>query len=366
MNEYLIKAAALTYKETIQVPVLDGDGNPTYDENGDPIMEDQVIDVPFYPPGDFRAVVLAGMTGSDYVLDILHTDDPTLPGDSLIGAWDWDGERIAALDDDAYQAIRPLGNYPDGSATRDLVFHHFSGSRQRELGDHAAAAPVARLYPADNMPFPIRISHKYFSGHADPNHDGWGWRAEMDPAFVPTTRDPAAYFVNIYTDPRCRVEDNWYNASSFSKGPSEWFFDEDGEPIETWQVEYDQAYLGQGDKAPVHYGVCKGSIHNQEGHGTLALSDDHHDLLFWENVQPLPPGPGEWADTGATVIGLAGAVIRISDAGVAAGLVAGQQIRFGDDLEATFTGLWPGGADYLEVDPYPTGVQVGDVLWSWQ
>lgn len=74
-------------------------------------------------------------------------------------------------------------------------------------------------------------------------------------------------------------------------------------------------------------------------------------------------GGTTWVDSGATVIAQAGQLYRISDAAVAAALTPGQQIKFTETgAETTFTGVWAGGADYVEINPFVQAA-TGDALW---
>lgn len=74
-------------------------------------------------------------------------------------------------------------------------------------------------------------------------------------------------------------------------------------------------------------------------------------------------GGTTWLDSGATVIAQAGQLYRISDAAVASALTPGQQIKFTETgTETTFTGVWAGGADYVEIAPFVQAA-VGDALW---
>ena len=312
-----------------------------------------------YVPSQYRALVQVQMLGTDTVLNITHSANPVLPGDSLVAATDpFTGLPVAPTDEDLYLQIRPLGN-DAGQATGPLGYHGWAGTPVRVLGDPQSTYEPARLYPGTDIPFDVTFRHKWFDAA---EWSGWGWRVELSPDFEMSGRDPADYFVAIYQAAACTVEDFWYQAGGFVLSPSEFV---EGSPM-AYATEYNQAELGSPDKTDIHNGICKGSIHIQEGFSTLTVAEDQHDYLFWEFDQGYEPPPvGQWVDTGATIIAQAGTVYRISDAAVAAALIPGQAIRLGDTAETTFTGVWAGGADYIEIDPFVQAA-VGDVVWSWQ
>jgi hypothetical protein len=310
------------------------------------------VDPEAYDPELYRCVIRTGMLGEYFVLDILHTEDPTLPGDTLVGAWNKAGEQVTSFDQVLFEQIRPLGNLPTGEATDELLFHHYSGWWQRKLGSGG------ELYPTDNTPFPVTIKRKYFD---DPTWPGHGWRMEFDAGFAASGRNPTDYFIAIYNAPECTVDDFWYQVGAFSLQPSEW---QEGSP-EVYAAEYNQAFIGSPDRQVIYHGMCKGSIHIQEGFGSLALDEEEDKYLFWEHNQPNEGGGSEWVDTGATVTGQAGQLFYISSASIVASLTSGQNIRFGDTLETTFTQVWPGTDNLIAIDPY-VAASTGDALWIMQ
>jgi hypothetical protein len=135
--------------------------------------------------------------------------------------------------------------------------------------------------------------------------------------------------------------------------------DAHGEPL---TVYYTDSWDGDrpAERKDWHIAMLLGSA--QEGYSTLPSDEDGIQFLFWEKTQGGGQGGSEWVDTGATVIAQAGTVYRISDAAVAAALVPGQQIKLGD-AETTFTGVWAGGADYIQIDPFVRAA-VGDAIWA--
>lgn len=326
-----------------------------------------------YPSDNYRSVIHTGDLDGDAVLDILHTENPIVPGDVLIGAWAHSGSQVEPLDQALYEAIRPLGNSPPrdvydeggnvvgqtrgGDASSNLIYHHFAGWGQRILGDDASEDSIARFYPVDTQPFAIEIRHKEWTGQVDPGWNGWGWRAEI--LGGAGGRDPSARAIGIYSDPECTQY--LYTTGAFVQGPSDWQVDGNGDPLTVW---FTETPLGRANpqKEDWHIACLLGAA--QEGYNTLGSGEGSVIYLFWDKTQGDPGGGNEeYVDTGATVIAQAGTVYQISDAGVAASLVPGQQIRFGDDAETTFTGVWAGGADYIEIDPF-VQAQVGDALWA--
>lgn len=282
---------------------------------------------------------------------------PEMEGAELVGTWIYDGARIVA-DVASYAAIRPFGNF-QGEATGPLGYMEFAGCRQRVLGDPEATYEPARLYPASDIPFDAEARHKYFSTPATPSSTGWGFRYEL--IGKAETRDPSARAIGVYSDPEC-TQYLW-TTGALQLGISEWQTDDLGNPIEVW---YTDSWDGDrpDDQKDWHIAMLLGS--EQEGHQTLPIGSDGIRYLFWEFDQGYEPPPvGQWVDTGATIIAQAGTVYRISDAAVAAALIPGQAIRLGDTAETTFTGVWAGGADYIEIDPF-VQASVGDAVWEWK
>jgi hypothetical protein len=89
---------------------------------------------------------------------------------------------------------------------------------------------------------------------------------------------------------------------------------------------------------------------------------------FWLHDQGyVPPPVATWVDTGATIIGLAGQVYRLS--AVVTGLAINQPIRFGTlaTRETKFNGYWPTvgtPSDYIQINPY-VAASIGMKLWKW-
>lgn len=346
MNDYLFLAVALTHPEMIEVPVLDQDGNPTYDPiTGEPITEVVEIQVTNYP---YHMAVNVGMLVDAYVMEVLHTASPLLPGDTLI-AHRLAGEAASTIDDPAiYEQIRPFGNNPDGSATGPLLYHYIDGYPLRLF-------PSGDPYPVGDEPFDAQLRHKYFDTPATPASTGWGFRIELVGAAY--TRDPSARSIATYHDPEC-TDVHVPSMGAFSLGPSDWQVDELGTTLEVWFIDSWDGYR-LPEQADWHVAMLLGP--EQEGYQTLPVGSDGVEYLFWQYTQSAG---AEWVDTGATVIAQAGTVYRISDAAVVAVLVPGQPIKLGDQ-ETTFTGVWAGGADYIEIDPFVQAA-VGDALWSFE
>lgn len=224
-------------------------------------------------------------------------------------------------------------------------------------GDPASPDTMSRLYPGV-PPFDLEIRSKFFETPATPVSTGYGFRAEMHGGAE--TRDPAQYSTGAYTDDTYTTW-LWPTVGAFQRGPSEWQVDDEGQPLEVWFQESWDGY--RPDERPVWYVAV---LHGPtiEGHAILPLDEAGIRYQFWNRTQGGGSG-SEWVDTGATVIAQAGTVYRISDIEVAAALVPGQTIRFGDGAETTFTGTWAGGADYLEIDPFVQAA-VGDAVWSFE
>lgn len=282
-----------------------------------------------------------------FILEVLHTADPLLPGDTLI-AHRLAGEAASTIDDPAiYEQIRPFGNNPDGSATGPLLYHYIDGYPLRLF-------PSGDPYPVGDEPFDAEIRHKYFDTPATPSSTGWGFRFELlGEAY---TRDPSARAIGICGEPEC--ETVLYTTGALQLGLSDWQTNELGDPIEVWFTDSWDGDRPASQKA-WHVAMLYGPT--VEGYQTLPVGSDGVEYLFWQYTQSAG---AEWVDTGATVIAQAGTVYRISDAAVVAALVPGQPIKLGAQ-ETTFTGVWAGGADYIEIDPFVQAA-VGDALWSFE
>lgn len=264
------------------------------------------------------------------------------------------------LDRAEYLAIRPLGN-ENGQATGSLDYQHFAGAARRVMNP-AATDPVERAYPPDNLPFAIEVRHKEFTGNANPEWDGWGWRAEIVGGAA--SRDPAARAIGIYSDPECL--NYLYTTGAFTQQSSAWQTDAAGEPLTVWATEYNPGLLGYPNdaKAPVHHACLLGSA--QEGHATLWPDQVSAYHEFWDHDQGAAPVPGAtWVDTGATITAQAGTAYRLS--AVVAGLAVGQALRLGDAAETTFNGYWPilsTPSDYITINPF-VQVATGVKVWKW-
>lgn len=305
-----------------------------------------------YDPEAYRCVVQSGTIDADTVLDILHTEDPTLPGDTLIGAWEFDGSPIQ-VDLDAYQQIRPFGNNPDGSATQQLLYHYYDGEGVRKL------TPEGLTYPPDLEPFDAECRHKYFDTPATPSATGWGFRVELVGNYL--DRDPTARAIGVYSDPEC-TQYLW-TTGALQQGPSDWQVDDQGDPLTVW---FTNSWDGDRPDEPKdwHIAFLKGSA--QEGHQTLPATWDGIRYLFWDRIQGADPDPGAtWVDTGLTIIAQAGQAYRLS--GVPSGLTIGQALRLGPTTETKLKGYWPvllTPSDYIQIDPFAQ-VGTGVKLWKW-
>ena len=296
--------------------------------------------------------IQVGALGEDAVFLVLHTESPLLPGDALITYRAADDAVATIIDQALFEQIRPFGNNSDGTATGMLLYTHLAGFPTR-LFDNG------EVYPAGSQPFDAECRHKYFDTPATPSSTGWGFRYEL--IGKAETRDPSARAIGVYSDHEC-TQYLW-TTGALQLGNSDWQTDDLGNPIEVW---YTDSWDGDrpDDQKDWHIALLLGSA--QEGHQTLPAGSQGIHYLFWEFDQGYEPPPvGQWVDTGATIIAQAGTVYRISDAAVAAALIPGQAIRLGDTAETTFTGVWAGGADYIEIDPF-VQASVGDIVWAWQ
>ncbi len=263
-----------------------------------------------------------------------------------------------------YLAIRPLGN-ADGQATDSLRYHHFMGEEQLIAGNPIAADPIEQLYPSDNLPIAIEVRHKQFTGNANPEWDGWGWRAEIVGGAA--SRDPSARAIAIYHDAECL--DYWYTTAAFTQQQSVWQTNAQDHPLTVWATEYNPAFIGvpNDSKADVHHACLLGAA--QEGHATLRATDERAYHEFWLHDQGyVAPPSATWVDTGTTVAQLVGSgVYRMS--GIPSGLTINQSVRLGGSApgETVFKGYWPTAAtpsDYITIAPH-VSVAVGTKLWKW-
>lgn len=302
----------------------------------------------FTPPAEHDYDNLVQVDGDVY----LFAGDVAPAGARVIGEWAFDGTLIS-VDLAAYKAIRPLGNV-DGQATGVLAFQGWAGHGLRNLS-------VDALYPPDESPFAIEVRHREFTGEANPDWNGWGWRAEI--VGDAGSRDPSARAIGVYHDEDCT--DSWYTTGAFTSGPSEWQVDEVGAPLTVWFTQYNPAYLGVDTsvKQDHHHAVLLGAA--QEGHSTLYANAQSASHLYWQYDQGhVPPPDADWVDTGATVTQLVGAGVYRVSLSFSGVLTPGQAIRLGS-AETTFTGFWSDFGDYLLISPHVTA-PVGAVVWVWE
>ena len=309
----------------------------------------------YYEGLGLRAVVRTQQYEGEQVLNITALDNPIQPGDRLVFGCDaYTREMIEPLDEALYEALRPLGNSPDGSATDALAYATWAGVGLRKLGDAQSADTMTQLYPG-TPPFEVMVAHYWYE---QAEFSGYGFLAEITGGA--DSRDPSARAMAVYSDPEC-TQYLW-TGGAYQLGPSRLGqVDEEGVPLQVW---FSDTPPGQrtAQEEEWHLACLFGSA--QEGHATLPIGGELL-LQFWDRDQGQSPGGSEWVDTGATVIAQAGTLYRISDAGVAASLTPGQAIKFTESgTETTFTGVWAGGADYIEIDPFVQAV-VGDALWAY-
>lgn len=304
------------------------------------------------PPYLAAGYHFAGEFGGGVLL--LHTEDPTLPGDTLV-ARRLEGEQAATImDATAYQLLRPFGNAEDGSATGELRWSYIDGWPHRLF-------PSGKPYPDDNQPFDAEARHVYFDTPQTPASTGWGFRVEL--IGDSGTRDPNARAIGVYSDPGCATEDYLWTTGALSLGPSLWQVDGDGNPLTVW---FTDSWDGDrpDERKDWHIAFLLGSA--QEGHQTLPAAQDNIRYLFWEHEQGwTPPPDADWVDTGLTIIAQAGQAYRLS--GVPSDLTIGQALRLGPTEETTLLGYWPvllTPSDYIQIDPF-VQVATGLTVWKW-
>lgn len=215
--------------------------------------------------------------------------------------------------------------------------------------DQAAVAPapfsLRRLIGTPGEDYGVLIAKRLFIG-------GW-WQLAFE---LRTERelDVSEYWIALYqgdgtylTTPRLtKVADGVYEA-----GPA-------AVNIQSSDTSTEYAFT-----------VCRGHI-TEEQFAKVTLPSGveakRYRVRWGGNVGSGGGSGTEWVNTGATVVSQAGQLYQISDEAVASGLTPGQTIRFTETgTETTFVGVWAGGADYLEIDPF-VQAYVGDALWSFQ
>lgn len=287
MNEYLFLAASITHPEMVETPVLDENGDPTYDpDTGEPITEMIEVQVSNYP---YHMAVNTGMLGEQFVMEVLHTADPLLPGDTLI-AWRVQGEDAAQIvDDELYKQIRPFGNSEEGYATGPLLYAHLDGFPERlfSTGD---------TFPPEEDPYVIEIRHKLFDNPAAPAADGWGYRAEILARKDGSSRDPSVRSIGAATD-SSYADYLWPTTGGFIWGISDWQVDADDNPIETWYVESWDGY--RPDVPETWYcALLYSSV--LEGKAILDVNEDGVSYIFWEKNQEKPKEILPWVQPEST------------------------------------------------------------------
>jgi hypothetical protein len=302
-------------------------------------------------------------TANVYLCDTLPNPMPS--GAVVIGEWAQDGTPIGTINSAEYLAIRPLGN-ESGAATDTLRFQYFMGHAPRQIGNPVATDPIAKLYPADNMPLAIEIRHKLFTGNSNPAWDGWGWRAEIVGGAA--SRSPTARAIGIYTDAACTQYR--YTTGAFTSQPSAWQVDSQGQPLTVWATEYNPGLLGDNNdnKADVHHACLLGSA--QEGHATLRATDERAYHEFWLHDQGyVPPPEATWVDTTATMTQIIADSVFLLSATVT-GFTIGQKIRIGSLAagELVFNGYWPTAgtpSNYIKTTAHYAGATAGMKIWKW-
>lgn len=288
---------------------------------------------------------------NDKTPSIIRNEIVMSAGGIVIGGWDMNGEMWGPLNVDEYTLIRPLGNTPEGEATLPLDYFHLAGFRQRVTGT------AGRMYPSGMNPFDLEVRRVEFTG----TYAGHGWRAEMTGGVK--DRDPGVRAVGIYSDRECTAY--LYTTGAFVQGPSLWQVKENGSPLTVWYTETPPGNVTSSIE-PVHMAVLWASI--QEGCKTLEVQSDSMVYQFWDHSQVPAVPPGEWHDTGTTVVELTGTLYRASSGTPFTDMIPGTPLRFiGFDEETgeetTFVSVWPGSTDLIQIDPYVYAT-LGDAIWA--
>ena len=224
-----------------------------------------------------NTVIVGQYDNGDNSVLIVDARTPTFG--TVIGGWRLDGEIKNVVQPDFYE-LRPLGNDPDGKATKQLEYVYPEGWEQRFLqravyDDSVEPQPPlipAALYPYENDAMAIEVRHKEFTG----TWSGWGWRAEI--IYVAQQRSPDARAIGIYRDED--ASDYHYTTGAFVLQDSDWQLDENQDPLQVWATET-PAGFATPDKEPIHHALLLGAA--QEGHQTLWPEDFNTEFLYWEN-----------------------------------------------------------------------------------
>lgn len=219
-----------------------------------------------------------------------------------------------------------------------------------DAGDDTAAVPpvpfsVRRLVGTAGEDYGVLIARRTFSG-------GWWWLTFE----LQTERelDVSEYWIALY------LEDGTYLVTPQLTQVLEGVYEADTAAVNRPETDTGTAYS---------FTLCRGHI-TEEQFARVVLNagveSQRYRVRWGGNVESGGPGGTEWVDTGATVASQAGQLYQISDEAVVAALTPGQQIKFTETgAETTFTGVWPGGTDYVEIDPFVQAA-VGDALWSFE
>lgn len=334
---------------------------PLWDEVGGEqvIVGYKTVPAPLFAPSTEPDNVIATFEPDVYLCSPMPV---TLPEGATVILEYQDNGIVTQADLDAYLEIRPLGNN-NGFATDALRYHHFMGDFQPKLGNANSTDPIEQVYPDNNRPLAIEVRHKLFTGNANPEWDGWGWRAEIIGGAA--SRSPAARAIGIYSDAACT--EYLYTTGAFTLQQSVWQVDSQGNPLTVWATEYNPGLLGypNDNKQDVHHACLFGSA--KEGYATLRASQERVYHEFWEHDQGYVPEPSAtWVNTGVTITQLVGAgIYRVS--GIPT-ITLNQPIRLGPTAETVFTGYWPTTetpSDYIKITPH-VSASVGSIVWKWE
>lgn len=320
-----------------------------------------------YLEGGFRHVQITGSIGEEFVLSILSTSNPLMPGNGeLICGHDREGLPVAPVDQALWEQIRPLGNSPEmvlrdddgnitntvraGVATSDLQYIDYAGFGQRQLGDGG------NLYPDENPPFRIecRLLENVIYG--------WfpRWELRMESG-AEVGRDPSVRNVRVFSSADCLYPSEFlYTTGAFIVGDSLWHTDGDGNPLTVWYTESNQ-FSAAAD--PVHFAIYWSETEN--GRFTVQNSESPIEALFWENnqtdVSTRGGSGGTWLDTGLTVQYVGARLIRISSTDL---FQVGSKIKF-NGVDTEYTVEIKHSSIDLILDSQPPATVVGDRVFLW-
>lgn len=252
------------------------------DENGNPQIPWNWLD--YTVPGTYLYAERPRYTEDDPPVprEPAILDRPELAGATIAWAWDYDAQEqwggFGSVE--RYQELVPLANLPEqivydpetgdpidvipeGRATENLRGMQFAGSGQPYIGDPEVGDIVMRLYPAANAPYAIEMRYKDFGGT-------FGWRAEVVGGVE--SRDIAS---------RQMRSTGGGAVFPFTQQNSEWYLDEEGNPLRTWAAENDEGWA-----EPTVLELAVRYQGKTEGWWGFSPESTPEQKLFWATTQP--------------------------------------------------------------------------------